>query len=421
MGTVVLGAGVIGVATAYWLAKAGEAVTVVDRAPEPAADTSHANTGMITPSQSASWARPGMPRVLLRAVLGRLEEVRVRPLRALSISRWGLAFLGRCNARDAAKAFAVNLELNRHSQRRLAEIREETGIDDDRTAAGTLRLLWSAEALDSARATMAGFRAAGLSAELLDPAACTALEPSLGSLAGRLAGGLYCPDDETGDCAAFTRRLAEWLGTRGVAFRFGTAVTGLHVSGGRVVAVATASGPIAARRVVVALGRASRALLRPLGIRLPIAPVKGYSLTIPVGDRRRLPRVPVIDEARAVGLTPMDARLRVGGFLDVGVDDTQIDEGRARHMLAIARDIFPDCVAAAPAGEIRRWACVRALTPDGPPILGRTPVENLYLNTGHGSHGWTMACGSGHVVADLITGRPPAIGTTGLTLDRFGA
>ncbi len=417
MATTVLGAGVIGIATAYWLARAGEDVTVIDRCAEPAGETSHANAGMITPSQSWPWATPAFVGIFAQAIIGRSREVRIAPFAALQAADWGIAFLRRANRRDGRRSFLANLALSRTSQNLMAEIRDDLALAYDRTDVGTLRLYFSGAAAESGEALAGVLRDEGLDTCILTAEECMAREPALSPLRGSLAGGLLASGDETGDCAAFTQGTANALAARGVRFRYTTEIERIELLAGRGIRILTDEEPELTDRCIVAAGNGSAELLAPLGIRLPINPVKGYSLTLALADGVEPLRLPLIDEARAVGLTPMGRRLRIGGFIDVAGRNEEIRLPMVAHMRRVAEDLLPDVVR--DATEIERWACRRPMTPDGPPIIGPTPVPGLFVNTGHGSTGWTMAAGSGRLAADLVLGSTPALDPSPYSPTRF--
>ena len=420
MATVVLGAGVVGTTTAYFLARAGEQVTLVDRQSHVAGEGSFANTGMITPSQSSPWSSPGLLLNVVRG-LGRSEsQIKIRARALPSLTPWGLRFLRHCTKRSNAENMERNHRLAAYSRDQLRALRQDLRLDYDHTEVGTLKLYWSEESLSAAAASAARLEPLGTSFRVLDTAACIDLEPSLKAHAGNLVGAIHCPDDETGDCAAFSRLLAERCLELGVDFRLATTVTGIDVQRRRVAAVQTEQGRLSADRYVIALGSFSPKHLRRFGVALPIYPVKGYSLTIPLADRQEVLGMPIIDESRAVGITPLAQGLRVGGFIDMTGPDAAVREDEIDRMKRYVVELLPALAGRLDDEAVTAWACLRALTPDGPPLIGPTPLENLYLNTGHGSMGWTMACGSAKVIADMLTDRQPEISLDGLTLARYG-
>ena len=423
MQVIVLGSGVIGTATAYYLACAGAEVTVIDRQDGPARETSFANAGQVSPGYSTPWAAPGIPLKALKWLLQRHAPLRIRPDGTLFQLRWLAALLRQCSPAH----YAVNKErlmrVASYSRDCLRELRTETGIAYEQRTAGTLQLFRSAAQLDAAGRDTAVLSALGVPFEVLDRAGVLRAEPGLAGAQHRFVGGLRLPDDETGDCHLFTAALARRAQALGVRFRFGTAVQRLCVQGGEVVGVElTAPGRDAgaevlrADRIVLALGSHSRALLRPLGLELPVYPVKGYSLTMPIADAGAVPHSTVLDETYKIALTRFDHRLRVGGMAELGGYDLRLDPARRATLEKVVRELFPG----GDLGRAQFWTGLRPMTPDSTPVIGASPVRGLYLNTGHGTLGWTMACGSGRLVADLLTGRAGAIRSDDLGLARYG-
>ncbi len=418
MNLIVLGSGVIGTATAYYLAQGGAQVTVLDRQPGPALETSHANAGQISPGYSTPWAAPGIPLKALKWLCQRHAPLAIRPDGTLFQLRWMAAMLRNCTA----ARYAVNKErmmrLAEYSRDCLRGLRADTGLAYEGRALGTLQLFRTPAQRRAAARDIAVLDECGVPYELLDRDGLATVEPALAGAPARLAGGLRLPNDETGDCRLFTERLAALAAGLGARFHFGETVRRLVVERGRVLGAETDSGLLAADHVVLALGSYSRALLAPLGLALPVYPVKGYALTVPLTDAAAAPRSTVLDETYKVALTRFDERLRVGGMAELGGFDLRLDPRRRATLERVVRDLFPR------GGDLARaefWTGLRPMTPDGTPIVGPTPYANLTLNTGHGTLGWTMACGSGRLVADHVLGRRPEIALDGLTLARYGA
>ena len=418
MKVIVLGGGVIGVSTAYHLARAGAEVTVLERQPGVALETSFANAGQVSPGYSTPWAAPGIPLKAVKWLLQRHAPLSIRPDGSLFQLRWMAAMLRHCTS----ARYAVNKErmtrLAEYSRDRLRALRLETGIDYEQRTLGTLQVFRTAAQLQAARRDTAVLQECGVPYRLLRADELPEVEPALARARG-LAGGLHLPGDETGDCQRFTTRLAELARALGVRFRVDTPVAGLDLRGGDIAGVRLA-GPaperLTADRYVLALGSYSRALLAPLGLDLPVYPVKGYSLTVPLVDEARAPRSTVMDESYKVALTRFDARIRVGGMAELGGFDLRLDARRRATLELVTRGLFDG------GGDLARaefWTGLRPMTPDGTPIVGPTRYPSLLLNTGHGTLGWTMAAGSGQLVADLALGRPTDISTAGLTLDRY--
>jgi D-amino-acid dehydrogenase len=418
MKILVLGSGVIGVSSAYYLAKAGHEVTVIDRQPGPGLETSFANAGEISPGYSSPWAGPGIPQKAIKWLLMQDGPLVLRPKLDPQMWLWGLKLLANCTH----KAYAINkgrmVRLAEYSRDRMIALRAATGVAYDGREQGTLQLFRYQNQLDHAGDDIAVLKQYGVPYEVLDPKACVAAEPGLATAAVPFVGGLRLPNDETGDCKLFTERLADLAASEGVNFRYGVGIERLEKSGNRITAVVTTSGNLTADAYVVALGSYSPLLLRPLGIDLPVYPIKGYSLTVPITDESVAPVSTVMDETYKVATTRLGDRIRVGGTAEIAGYDTTLHAARRGPLDRSLRDLFPR---AGDAARASFWCGLRPMTPDGTPLVGRAPLDNLYLNTGHGTLGWTMAAGSGAVIADLISGRPPDIDTTDLDLSRYRA
>ncbi|MFO1128214.1 MAG: D-amino acid dehydrogenase [Rhodospirillales bacterium] len=414
---VVIGAGVVGVATAYYLARAGADVIVIDRQSGPALETSFANGGQISANHAAPWAAPKTPWKALRW-LGRTDAPLLFHLRwDPQLFAWLARFLANCTGPAVHRNIERALALALYSRRQLVLLRAETGIHYDELNRGILHIFRSPADWRDALPQVELMNRLGCTRRPVDAAGCIAIEPALETVGSDLVGGVFSPDDESGDAHAFTRGLAALAAGRGVRFLYGTRVHAITGSGDRVTAVETDAGRITGDAYVLAAGSYSPLLLAPLGLRLPIYPAKGYSVTVPVGIGTGAPTVALIDDEFKMVYSRLGDRLRIAGTAEFTGYDTAINEARARFLLDKAMGLFPGC------GDATRaefWAGLRPATPDGVPLIGPTRLPNLFLNTGHGALGWTMACGSGRVVADLVQGRRPEIPTDGLTLARFG-
>jgi len=416
MRIVVLGAGVVGVATAWFLNRDGHEVVVLDRQPGPALETSFANGGQISANHTTPWAGPATPLKALKW-LGRADApLRIRPRLDRAQWAWLARFLRNCTAARMRRHTERALRLALLSRATLAELRVDTGIRYDELGLGILHVFRDRREFDLAVPQAELMDRAGCRRQVLDPDACVAREPALAAARGDLVGGIISPDDESGDAHLFTARLAEDAAARGVEFRFGTRVEGLRTEHGRVAAVDTCGGAVGGDRYVLAMGSYSPLLLRPLGIRLPVYPAKGYSVTLSVSDPGKAPSVSLIDDEHKLVYSRLGDRLRVAGMAELMGHDTRLDPTRAKAVLDQALGLFPGCADPASA---EFWCGLRPKTPDSVPVIGETPLENLWLNTGHGTLGWTMACGSARVIADLIAGRAPPIDLEGLGLARF--
>ena len=415
MRTAVLGGGVIGVCTAYYLARAGLDVTVIERRKGPALETSYANAGQVSPGYATPWAAPGVPLKAVKWLFQEHAPLAIRLDGSWTQLLWMATMLVNCTARRYELNKTRMVRLAEYSRDCLRALRADTGIEYEQRTLGTLQIFRTARQFAGAQRDIEVLEKSGVAFELLAADALATAEPALARHSG-LSGGLRLPNDETGDCYLFTVRLAELARALGVHFRFGATVDALNVSSGRVTSVTIDGAPEQFDTVVVALGVHSPALLRPLDLRLPVVPVKGYSLTIPLSDTERAPRSTVLDETYKVALTRFDGRLRVGGMAEVAGFDLELRDKRRQTLEFVTRNLFDGCGDMA-AAEF--WTGLRPMTPDGTPIVGATPIPNLYLNTGHGTLGWTMACGSGQLVADLIGGRLPAIPHEDLSLSRY--
>ncbi len=418
MRVIVLGSGVVGVTSAWYLARAGHEVTVLDRQQAAGMETSFANAGQVSPGYSAPWAGPGIPIKALKWLMMKHRPLVVWPQVESRFWTWLARMLANCTE----AAYALNktrmVRLAEYSRDCLRELRAETGIVYDERSRGTLQLFRTQKQLDHVGGDTAVLDRFGVPYEVLDAAGCIGAEPALAHVQGKFVGGLRLPGDETGDAHLFTQRLAAMAAAAGVRFAYGTTIRGLLTEGDRISGVVTDLGTVTADHYVVALGSHSTALLAPLGIRLPVYPVKGYSLTLPVEDEAGAPVSTVMDETYKVAITRLGDRIRVGGTAELAGFSLKLRQPRRDTLEYSVTDLFPR------GGDARKasfWTGLRPMTPDGTPVVGPTRFRNLHLNTGHGTLGWTMACGSGRLIADLVTGRKPAIEHGDLALARYAA
>ena len=417
MKVIVLGSGVIGTASAYFLAQAGHDVTVIDRQSGAGLETSFGNAGEISPGYATPWAGPGVPLKAVKWLAMRHSPLVIRPRMDPRQWRWILQMLANCNRASYEVNKGRMVRLAEYSRDVLMQLRRDTGIAYDERSQGTLQLFRTHKQLDGAQADIAVLERSGVPYSLLDPAGCTRHEPALARVPGKYVGGLLLPNDETGDCFKFTQALAELAKGLGVKFRHGVNIVRLSTEGERVTGVVTDKGELKAEQFVLALGSYSPLLLKQIGIDIPVYPVKGYSITVPIGDPSGAPESTVMDETYKVAITRLGDRIRVGGTAELCGYDLRLHGARRDTLEHSVTDLFPD------GGDVRQasfWCGLRPMTPDGTPVIGPTPYRNLFLNTGHGTLGWTMACGSGRVLADLLSGRQPEIGLEGLFLDRYG-
>jgi D-amino-acid dehydrogenase len=416
MKVLVLGSGVIGTCIAWELACDGHEVTVVDRQAEPARETSFANAGEVSPGYSAPWAGPGVPVKAIKWLLMRHRPLVIRPLLDGALWRFCLAMLRNCTAARYAINKGRMVPLAEYSRDRLKALRASTGIAYDERALGTLQLFRTQAQLDGTAKDIEVLQDTGVPYELLDRAGFVKVEPALALTQDKFVGALRLPGDETGDCFKFTQALARMAQAQGVEFRHGVTVELLLHEGGRLAGAQTSAGRIEAERTVVALGSYSPLAVAPLGIRLPVYPVKGYSITLPIVDAAGAPESTIMDETHKVAVTRLGDRIRVGGTAELAGYDLRLHDARRRTLEHVVTDLFPR------GGDVARasfWCGLRPMTPDGTPVIGPTPVRDLWLATGHGTLGWTMAAGTGRVLADLLAGRTPAIEVGELAIARY--
>lgn len=416
MRVVVLGGGVVGVTTAYFLARHGNEVTLVERRTGTALETSFANAGQVSPGYASPWAAPGVPLKAVKWLMMEHAPLILRPRWDGAMINWLCSMLRNCTS----ERYAVNKRrmgrLAEYSRAQLEALRASTHIQYDQRTNGTLQLFRTKAQLDSASKDVEVLTREGVTFELLTRQQCIAVEPGLAFAQDDFVGGLRLPNDETGDCYKFTQQLTELCRDHGVQFRFGETVRSIEHDRRTVTAVRTDLGILRAEAFVVALGSYSPALVRPLGIKLPVYPVKGYSITANVLSDARAPKSTVLDESYKVAITRLGDRVRVGGMAELSGFNDQLPVRRQRTLELSVSTLFPG---ACDLSQVSFWSGLRPMTPDGTPLVGRSKLRNLFLNTGHGTLGWTMACGSARVVTDLITGRAPEIESDDLSFLRY--
>ncbi|MFM5095577.1 D-amino acid dehydrogenase [Aeromonas media] len=417
MDIVVLGGGVVGVTSAWYLAKAGHKVTLLERRGGVALETSHANAGQISPGYASPWAAPGIPLKAAKWLLQKHAPFTVRPTSDPFQLRWMLKMFANCTP----AAYAVNkgrmVRLAEYSRDCMKLLRDELALDYEGRQLGTLQLFRSQAQRDASQRDIEVLEEYGVPYQSLDADGCEEVEPALARVRGKIVGGLRLPGDETGDCFRFTQALADEARRLGVNFVFNCAIDEVELAQGRAVAVRAGERRFKADAIVCALGSYGTGFLRPLGIELPVYPVKGYSLTLPMTDAAGAPRSTVLDETYKVAITRFDERIRVGGMAELSGFNLALNPRRHDTLAMVVRDLFPE------GGDLPRaefWTGLRPMTPDGTPLVGPSPIPGLWLNTGHGTLGWTMAAGSGRLLSDLISGSAPAISDEGLTLARYG-
>ncbi|GHC72780.1 D-amino acid dehydrogenase [Limoniibacter endophyticus] len=414
----ILGAGVVGVTSAWYLSKAGHEVTVVDRQPGPALETSFANAGEVSFGYCSPWAAPGVPVKAAKWIFQKHAPLKIRPTLDMETWSWLLRMLSNCTEARYAVNKSRMVRISEHSRAALAALREETGIRYDHRTRGTLEVFRTQKQLDGIGGDLKVLESYGVPFEVLDRKGCTDAEPGLTPNAHKIAGGLRLPNDETGDCFIFTNELAKLCAARGVKFLYNTAIKDVRRQGSCIVAVETTAGDLEADIFVAAMGSYTPKFLKPLGINLPVYPVKGYSITVPIIDESRAPVSTVMDENYKVAITRLGDRIRVGGTAEIAGFSKTLPKARQETLTLSVEDLFGG---AGDQSQAKFWSGLRPMTPDGTPVIGKTRLDNLYLNTGHGTLGWTMSCGSASILADLISGGNPGIETDDLAVSRYAA
>lgn len=415
MRVIVLGSGVIGVASAYYLARQGAEVTVLDRQSGPAEETSFGNAGQISPGYSTPWAAPGIPFKAVKWMFQHHAPLAINLDGSMWQLQWMAQMLKNCNP----QSYAVNKErmmrVAEYSRDCLRELRKDTGIHYENRAKGTLQLFRKEAQMEAVQRDISVLEECGVSYELLNGNELGRVEPALANAQDKLVGGLHLPNDETGDCYLFTNALAQIAKELGVNFQFNQNVEKLIVEGDQIKGVQVNGKVLTADRYVLAFGSYSRDFLKPLDLQLPVYPVKGYSLTIPIVDPAFAPQSTVLDETYKIAITRFDQRIRVGGMAELSGFNLGLNEDRRATLQMVTQDLFPG-------GDMEQasfWTGLRPMTPDSTPIIGATRFKNLFLNTGHGTLGWTMACGSGKLISDIILNHKTDISTDGLSIQRY--
>ncbi|AZB89731.1 D-amino acid dehydrogenase [Acinetobacter baumannii] len=415
MRVIVLGSGVIGVASAYYLARQGAEVTVLDRQSGPAEETSFGNAGQISPGYSTPWAAPGIPFKAVKWMFQHHAPLAINLDGSMWQLQWMAQMLKNCNP----QSYAVNKErmmrVAEYSRDCLRELRKDTGIHYENRAKGTLQLFRKEAQMEAVQRDISVLEECGVSYELLNGNELGRVEPALANAQDKLVGGLHLPNDETGDCYLFTNALAQISKELGVNFQFNQNVEKLIVEGDEIKGVQVNGKVLTADRYVLAFGSYSRDFLKPLDLQLPVYPVKGYSLTIPIVDPAFAPQSTVLDETYKIAITRFDQRIRVGGMAELSGFNLGLNEDRRATLQMVTQDLFPG-------GDMAQasfWTGLRPMTPDSTPIIGATRFKNLFLNTGHGTLGWTMACGSGKLISDIVLNHKTDISTDGLSIQRY--
>ncbi|MFW0993288.1 D-amino acid dehydrogenase [Vibrio parahaemolyticus] len=401
MEVIVLGSGVIGLTSAWYLSQAGYQVTVIDRQPSSAMETSFANAGQISYGYSSPWAAPGIPLKAIKWLMEEHAPLKIKPSLSTDMISWASKMVANCTLTRYQINKARMLSIANHSRACLEQLRNEHAIEYQGRQFGTLQVFRTTQQLTAIEKDLKLLEQSGTRFELMDVEQCLRQEPGLALVKDKIVGGLYLPDDETGDCFQFCQQLTELAKAHGVTFRFNTEVSNWVTVGKKIIGIQTNHGLFKADQFVVASGSFSTALLKQLDIDIPVYPVKGYSLTLPIENEEYAPRSTVMDETYKVAMTRFDDRIRVAGTAELAGFDPSLPQKRKNTIEMVVRDLFPR---GGDFSQAEFWTGFRPMTPDGTPIIGATPYDNLFTNTGHGTLGWTMACGSGHLLANIMTG-----------------
>ena len=411
MRVAVLGAGVIGTSTAWYLAKAGHDVTVIDRQPGAGLETSFANGGQISVSQSEPWAAPGAPFKVLKWLMKDDAPLLFRPRLEWHQLSWGMRFLIECLPWRYRHNIREMVNLGLYSRDSLKQLREETGIEYDQLCVGILQFYTDRHDFAAAKESSDLLREYGIVREVKTAEEAIAIEPALTHIRDKLAGATYAPTDESGDACKFTQNLAALAAQKGVTFLYGCAAEALESGGGQVsgVRVRHSTGhteTIQADAYVCALGSYSYLFLKPAGITVPVYPAKGYSATMSIEGYQGAPTVSLTDEAYKIVFSRLGNRMRIAGTAELDGYSTSLSVVRTEALVRRARELFPG---AADYDHPTFWTGLRPATPSNCPLIGRTRYPNLYLNTGHGTLGWTEGPGSGRALAEIMSGRKPDV------------
>lgn len=415
MKVIILGGGVIGVTSAWYLVQQGHEVIVVDRQSSAAEETSAGNAGQISPGYATPWGAPGIPLKAVKWMFQKHAPLAIKPDGSLFQLRWMWQMLRNCDASHYTMNKSRMVRIAEYSRDCIRQLRQDTGIEYEGRQGGTLQLFRDQKQFDNATNDIAVLKQEGVAYELLTAEQLKFAEPALEHVSHKLTGGLRLPNDETGDCQIFTKKLAKMAEDAGVTFLFNKEIKHLLFDGDKVAGVQCHDGLLTADHYVVAMGSYSTEFLKNK-VAIPVYPLKGYSLTMPIIDASRAPTSTILDETYKIAVTRFDERIRVGGMAEVVGFNLDVLKSRCETLKMVVQDLYQG------GGDIEKatfWTGLRPMTPDGTPIVGPTAYRNLSLNTGHGTLGWTMACGSGQLLADLISGNKPAIAADDLSVFRY--
>ncbi|WP_291845618.1 D-amino acid dehydrogenase [Maricaulis sp.] len=416
---IIIGAGLAGVAAAHALRERGHDVLVLDTHPGAGLETSFANAGALTPSEPEPWNAPGVHWKLLASLADPHSAMKLRLHALPGLIPWGLQFLANSTRKRHEAAALANFALSRYSLGRTQAARDQHKLEFANLANGTMKVCRDARALEPARQASQALADAGLRWEILDRAAMVKREPLLADVADQMAGAVFYPDDESGDAHRFTQALAAIAAGMGVRFEYGSTVDSLIDRAGRIIGIRTATEEIEADQVVIATGHASRRLLAPLGLHIPVRPVKGYSLSLDMSGLNDRPALPVVDDALHAIVTPLGDRLRVAGTAEFAGEDRRLRAERVENLRLLLRRVYPALAERLLTGDEKPWCGFRPMSADGRPVIGETRAKGLWITTGHGHLGWTQAMGSAGLLAALMDGETPPVPAEAFSAKRF--
>ncbi len=417
MRVLILGSGIIGTTSAYYLAKQGHDVTVIDRQNSVALETSHANAGQLSYSFSSPWAAPGLPLSLIKWMFSKYPPLIVNPNLNSETVKFLYQMLKNCNS----KSYEINksrmVRVSNFSKKCLLELEKDEDIFYEQRKQGSLLLFKSAKQIENIKKDLSLLEKLNIQYELLDLNGCIQAEPGLHHVKSEFTSGLRFANDCTGNCYLFTNQLYKKCLEMGVKFEFNTQIEDIQIEKERISSIKTNRGEFDSDSYVVALGSYSSKILSKIGINIPVYPVKGYSITLPVLNNEDAPQSTIIDDTFKIGITRLGNNIRVAGTAHITGYNLELREKSLSLLKYGLNRLFP--YATEECDDMKFWAGLRPNTPDGPPIIGSTPYSNLYLNTGHGTLGWTMSLGSGKLLADIISGIEPEISSEGIDMSRF--
>ena len=417
MRVIVLGAGIIGVTTAYYLARLGAEVEVVDRQRGPGLETSFANAGELSYGMTSPWAAPGIPWKAVKWIFMKHRPLLIHPSLSPAMWRWSAQMLANCNAEAYARNKSRMVRISQYSRESLTELMQELPIAFDQRELGTLQLFRKQKQAEASKADQAILAKYDSPFEVLDRDGCIAAEPGLIHVADKFVGGLRLTADRTGDCRMFTQALSEKAEEMGVKFRYKVNIQGVAMGNNRIAGIDTSDGRVTGDRYVCSMGPYAPILLKTIGIHIPVYPIKGYSITLPIINPDAAPQSTIMDESYKVAITRLGNRIRVAGQAVIAGYNSKLGRNATNSVRYVVNDLFPH------GGDLSKaegWTGLRPMTPDGTPIIGPTRYDNLFLHTGHGTLGWTMACGSARIVADIVMGKKTDVDLDGLTMARYG-